>query len=176
MQPDTLWVRAVDFSPNQSSSYALAAGHDAQVSLWEIGSGGVSHHFEPEKPHIIADVDYAPNGRLAAAVGWSGAVEIWDVVAEKRLASLEGHQGVIYSVAFTADSEHLVTCGEDATVRVWSVGQGAEIARLTGPPGPMRAVATSSDGKTVAAAGWDGSVYQWTYPYIERPTPRNAAQ
>ena len=162
-QLDTLWKRAIDFSPNLGSSYAVAGGHEAELLLLEIGSGSAAHRFQPRTAHIINDVDYAPNARLAASVGWSGTVEIFDLVAEKHLAALTGHQGVIYGVAFTPDSQHLVTCGEDATVRLWSLDEAAELARLEGPNCTCRALAVSTVTNVIAAVGDDGLIYLWDY-------------
>jgi WD40 repeat protein len=70
---------------------------------------------------------------------------------------------VIYGVAFTSDSQHLVTCGEDATVRLWSLDEAAELARLEGPNCTCRALAVSTVTNVIAAVGDDGRIYLWDY-------------
>lgn len=164
MDLGNVWTRSVAFSPRRRNSYAVSGGHDSQLLFWEIGSGATTNQFLPERSHLIAGVDMSPNARLAAAVGWSGRAEIWDLISATHLASLAGHVGAIYSVAFTPDNEHIVTAGEDCTVRLWNVREKVEVARFTGPTNSILAVDASLDGRFVAAAGWDGKVFVWPLP------------
>ncbi len=163
LAPSPAWIRAAAFSPNPGSSYAISAGHDAQLTLWEIGSGTANGHLNPDHSHILASVAYSPDGRRVAAAGWSSSWDVWDLVEGRHLASSAGHLGAIYGIAFPRDNDHVVTAGEDYSVRLWDIVAAQETARFTGPTASMRAVTTSRAG-LIAAAGLDGRVFVWESP------------
>ena len=48
---------------------------------------------------------------------------LWDLGSGRRLKRMTGHSSFIYSVAFSADSNVLVSGGADGTVRVWDVNK-----------------------------------------------------
>ena len=47
-------------------------------------------------------------------------------VGDRRArATLKGHEGPVYAVAFTPDAKTLVSAGDDGTVRLWEAATGA---------------------------------------------------
>lgn len=48
---------------------------------------------------------------------------LWDLGSGRRLKTMTGHTGFIYSLNFSADSNVLVSGGADCTVRVWDVNK-----------------------------------------------------
>jgi WD40 repeat protein len=70
-----------------------------------------------------------------------------------------GHTGMIRGLAFTKDSQYLVSAGDDKIVRVWSVAQGKTVRTIRGeigdgPVGGINAIAISPDDRYVAVGGW----------------------
>ena len=45
---------------------------------------------------------------------------------------LSGHDGVVYSVAFSADGSKVVSGSEDSTVKIWSADNGEVLQTLSG--------------------------------------------
>jgi hypothetical protein len=88
-------------------------------------------------------------------------VRLWDPVARRQIARLEGHQGSVESVAFSPDGGLLASGGNDAAVRLWDPAARREIARLEGHEGVVWSVAFSSDGSLLASGGADGTVCLW---------------
>jgi hypothetical protein len=73
-------------------------------------------------------------------------------------ATLRGHEGWVYSVAFAPDGKTLASGSTDGTLKLWEVGTGRELATLMGRKYTAYSVAFSPDGKTLASASDDGTV------------------
>src|SRR5581483_8336335 len=67
--------------------------------------------------------------------------------------SFNGHEQLVFMLAFSPDGKTLATASWDKTARLWDVATGKERARLTGHANAVRYLAFSPDGKTLAAGG-----------------------
>jgi len=74
---------------------------------------------------------YSPDGRLLAAAGDGGLLQLWDVTTGERGADLAGHEGTVRSEAFSPDGKTLVSAGFDHTIRLWDPITGQCIAMMT---------------------------------------------
>jgi len=103
-------------------------------------------------------VAFSRSGDIAA--GSNRKVLLWDRERPTEPRILE-HESLVYSVAFSADGEWLVSGDADGTVRVHSVRDGS----LRWPPRThdeaVYSVAFSSDGSRVASGGYDRVVKLW---------------
>src|SRR5208282_578855 len=67
---------------------------------------------------------------------------------------------VVRCVAFSPDSNRLVSSGQDRLVILWDAVRGVAIRQLSGPgSNPVQLAAFSPDGKTVAIGELNGNPY-----------------
>ncbi|KAH6694365.1 hypothetical protein BKA61DRAFT_564174 [Leptodontidium sp. MPI-SDFR-AT-0119] len=78
------------------------------------------------------------------------------------LQTLEGHTGLVTSVAFSPDGKQIVSGSDDATVRRWDAATGQQLLpALEGHTGEVTSVAFSPDGKQIVSGSDDATVRRW---------------
>jgi WD40 repeat protein len=73
--------------------------------------------------------------------------------AEVQLSPLIGHTGPVWSVAFTANGQRIVSASHDGTARVWDLATGKEVSQFAGHKQCVYRAAISPDGKWVLSGG-----------------------
>jgi len=56
--------------------------------------------------------------------------KIWDIETGKEIMSLNGHEGEIVSLNFSAEGDKIITGSFDHTARIWDVNSGKCIRLL----------------------------------------------
>jgi WD40 repeat protein len=86
---------------------------------------------------------------------------IWDAASAKEIAVLRGHDGPVFSAAFSLDGSHIVTASMDGTARIWDAASAKEVAVLRGHDGAVRSAAFSPDGSRIVTASDDKTARSW---------------
>ena len=68
------------------------------------------------------------------------AINLWDLGSGRRIKKMTGHTASIYSLAFSAESNLLVSGGADWTVKCWDVKSAG------GPPNKSQPNGTGMNG------------------------------
>jgi serine/threonine protein kinase len=88
------------------------------------------------------------------------------IASDASSLTLQGHQGKVYSIAFSPDSQLLVSGSGDETVKLWNPVTGKVLHTQSGGwwsghRNLIHAVAFSPNGQTFASASWDKTVKLW---------------
>ena len=99
----------------------------------------------------------------ASATGWRSAptVKIWEAKTGEERATLRGHTGDVYAVAFSPDGRWLATAGEDTTVRLWDAKSWELRRTLRGHRGIVGTLAFSPDSRRLASGSRDRTLKVW---------------
>jgi WD40 repeat protein len=85
--------------------------------LWDIATGTVIHDFEVEMDNFALAI--SPDGRTAISGDNVYVVHLWDLETGTEIQALEGHEGMVRSVAFSPDGEYALTSDSVGTLIYW---------------------------------------------------------
>ena len=184
-------IRSVAFSPK--GDRVLSGGDDGVVRLWDLKSGDPIHEFKGHVDNVMS-VAFSPDGKLAYSAGGAVirngqlrdqegtdfAIRIWDVKTGLELRRLDGHKGMVWSVAVSSDGYYVLSGGNDAAPILWDAKTGHEIHRFRGHTNKVECVAFLPNSRRMISSGVDGTIRLWDvesgrelFPHFTGPTGQN---
>jgi phosphoserine phosphatase len=115
---------------------------------------------------VVAAVLLSGSLALSESLGWT-SLTVWGLSAQARKnritlrATLSGHTGPVWSVAFAPDGQTLVTGSDDTTLRVWDAATGREKAELPRRGSAVLGVVFAHSEKFLLSGGGDGILRVW---------------
>ena len=98
---------------------------------------------------IVLSVRASPDGtRLAAAVE-DGRTAIWNLTTGDRIGMLERHNGEVLDVAFSPDSQFVITGGTESKLKVWDATSLRELATFASNLGGVSQVSMWENGTRI---------------------------
>ena len=150
------WITSLAFSPD--GAILVSGSPDGMVLMRYVETGST---VRLPGFMVFGSMAISPDGANLASGTGDGAILWWDLATRAELPTLEGHRGLVYSLAFSPDGTTLASCG-DETIKLWDMASREEIATLSPRPGNIFSMTFSADGRTLAAGGWlDDTVKLW---------------
>jgi WD40 repeat protein len=134
---------------------------------------GWVHVFDTENGQRTLKLRHGTNRVIATAVAWSpngqglvsgdenGLVEVWEMPAGRKVASVQLHSSELRVLAWSPDGRRVASGAADRTVCVWDPTQGEELLRFDAPEGAVTQLLWSRDGRRLVAACAEGVVHVW---------------
>jgi WD40 repeat protein len=120
----------------------------------------------PRRSYGLGDLQaiaLSPDGSRLASAGQSGAF-LWDLSDGQVRHRLENHGVPVTAIAFSPDSELLLTGGRDGTVRMWTVDDGRELQSFKAHQREVSSLAWAPDGSMWVSASHDNYARVWSHP------------
>lgn len=126
-------IKAVKFAPNKSNKVVISASLDGTIRAYDLQKLKNFRTFkspvEERSPEFIC-MDIDSSGEFIAAGTYNYfEVYLYSLKTGKFLEYLAGHEGVVSGVAFSPNSNSLVSSSWDKTVRIWNLFEQAKGAR-----------------------------------------------
>ena len=90
-------------------------------------------------------------------------IQMWDSLTGKAISQpLEGHRGLVWSVAFLPDGTWIMSGLEDKMIWIWDSSTGNVIGQpLKGHRGVINSIAFSPDGMQIVSGSEDSMIWIW---------------
>ncbi|MXV76648.1 T9SS type A sorting domain-containing protein [Candidatus Poribacteria bacterium] len=144
-------INFVKFSPDDQTLASSSWG--GEVKLWHVSNWELLGTL---RPNGVATVDFSADGKVLASGGW-GEVTLWSVASGEKIATLQGHTGLIRGVAFSSDGTLLASGGEGGMVRVQNIKNHLESIH---PPNIVRLIYFLPSDRT-AQSDIDSKIEAW---------------
>jgi WD40 repeat protein len=167
-------VLAIALSPDGSSilvsTFDLETNKNS-LTLLNNQSGEEIRRFGGSRD-VFASIAFSPDGKLilAAPAPSSPAAPLmdapdiiqWDAQTGNEVRRLRGHQGGVFSVAYSPDGKYALSGGVDGAVIYWSLETGEIVRRLPAPYDRFAyRVAISPDGRFGLSYGFESFFILW---------------
>jgi WD40 repeat protein len=150
---------AAAISPDGKQLAAVAA-HDAVLELFDSATGKSTHHFA-SRGGPIKRLVYSVDGTSLAALGFDGAVQLWDLKAGQRLGVVESPIGEVSGVAIPEANRAIAWGIDGRAIAFWEAPSGKRLYVPEGHTDSITSLLFSKDGKRLTTAGADHIIAEW---------------
>ncbi|RKU10390.1 hypothetical protein C6503_19965 [Candidatus Poribacteria bacterium] len=99
------------------------------------------------------------------------SISLWNLARQERIATLKGHEYMIYQLAFSPDGTILASGDAGGVIRLWELPIGKHLTTFKSPAGYINKLAFAPDGKTLASTNGGsnfrspvGTILLWNVP------------
>ena len=142
--------------------------------LWDPRTGQRVGRPLKDRPGLVTDAEFSPNGAMLAAAGADGAVRVWDVATGRRRFFLPAHRNPVFAVVWSPDGRFVADASGDRTAYVWGIegNQRAQrVGSLVGHRGAVTSIAYSPDGRSLLSGSDDRTAGLWDARVEEQLVP-----
>ena len=159
---------------SQDGSMLAGGTEEGRIHIWDTKTGeerkrliGHANVGPLRKESVIVWVlAFSPDGKMIASGSEDKTVQLWDIEKDKKLATLEAHEGWITALAFSADGKTLASGDADKVIKLWDVDTCKERATLLGHKNTISTLTFVPEGKSqysgcLASGSDDGTIRFW---------------
>jgi len=112
------WVN--DLAMSSDGGKLAVADSSNHLKIWNTSNWELTHDIPLAQFKQISALDFSPDGTRLALGGSSGAVLLWDLVANSINDPIERYPYAVTDIAFHPFADILISGHENGTVRMWS--------------------------------------------------------
>ncbi len=118
---------AIAYSPQRrelaiATYYSWDTRTHSRVSIWSVDTWQPIQKYTRHDGRIEC-VEYSQDGKYLATSDADSSITLVDLASERAKVVEAAHAGIVYSVAFTTNGEHLASAGRDNQVHIWNVSR-----------------------------------------------------
>lgn len=159
-------VRVVAFSPD--GNRLLSGSDDQTVRLWDVSIGECVQEFQGPLINWAWSVTFTPEPGSSSSIqvplaanGDEHTVRLWNVEAQSYCGELEGHDGSVSVMSFSADGRRLASSDEQ-DVRIWEPGNSKCLCAIHDPKSRVGSLVFSPNAQLLATGHADRTVRLWS--------------
>ncbi|MEP1095564.1 MAG: caspase family protein [Cyclobacteriaceae bacterium] len=108
----------------------------------------------------VHDIQISKDGKSMLTTGWDGKVILRELYYGGKVTEFEGHEGHVFTAAFSPDETKIATGGADNRILLWNTS-GEMLGQLTGHTSPVTSLSFHPDGNYLISGSQDGSIRVW---------------
>ena len=150
-------VNSLAFAP--SGERVFSGGRYGMVKVWDARASGSGVTLA--QGARVTSLALAPDSQRLASGSGDGRIVLWDLRTRQPQATLTGHAGYVFGLAFDRAGSRIASAGQDKTARVWDVASGRTTVTLSSHAAEVNAVAFSPGGTELATGSEDRTIRVW---------------
>mmetsp|Transcript_2602 Transcript_2602/g.4424 ORF Transcript_2602/g.4424 Transcript_2602/m.4424 type:complete len:504 (+) Transcript_2602:171-1682(+) len=155
-------AEVVGVTVHPSKKYAVTASADASWCFYDLATATcLKQVAEENMREAYTAVQFHPDGLILGAATEANMIRIWEVKAQKNVASFGEHTSPVRSLAFSENGYYLASGAEDA-VKLWDLRKLKVLKSFSpyeGSPAACHAVSFDFTGQFLAVGGPDVHIY-----------------
>ncbi len=130
---------AVEFSPD--GTRLAASGAEGTIVIFNLSSPERPQHLIEVHSDWVNSIAWSPDGKWLVSASRDQTAKVFATETGKLTLTFSSHQQNVADAIFAADSQHVISGGDDQRLRIWNIKNGKqrkEIADLKASVGDLR--------------------------------------
>lgn len=150
------------------TSQLACCGENGKLYLLDENTGAQQLAIDCKQGEVNG-IALSPDESILATAGDDGTIAYWKLPECTEVRRFKAHQRQAFQVAWSADSKHIVSCGNEPDVMIWSA-QTDELVHRVSTDRDLECLSSSIKGD-IAIGAEGGSVYLTKFPSETEPGP-----